>query len=100
MKFRPVSDGGFTHWCPGCGHPHHLPGGRGWTFSGSGDALTAVPSFAHRWDEPAPGKPQKNLTPRVCHYILAAGILHFQPDSTHALVGRSVPVPDWPSPGA
>ena len=77
-------------WCPGCEEMHVLPWKRGkWTFDGNVDAPTFTPSFLIRW------KDEEGGVQLVCHFILTAGMLDFQPDCTHALRGK-VPLPPLP----
>lgn len=77
---------GYYHWCPGCDTAHALPDG--WTFDGNLTRPTFSPSFKHEWKE--------GDVPKVCHYVLAAGVLNFCVDSTHALRGP-VPLPPLPA---
>lgn len=82
-----------AHWCPGCEEMHVLPWKRGgWTFDGNVDAPTFTPSFKHTWTRGDDGGVE-----HVCHYVLTAGVLNFCADSTHALAGKSVPLPDLPA---
>jgi hypothetical protein len=88
--------GDLAHWCPGCEEMHVLPWKRGgWTFSGDLAAPTFAPSFKHSWR----GMSADGITPvdKTCHYVLAAGVMHFCGDCTHALVNQSVPLPDLPT---
>ena len=81
----------FLHWCPGCQEIHQLPWpDRGWTFDGNADRPTFTPSFKHQWFR----KPVATL--ETCHYVLTAGVLHFQSDCTHILAGQVVPLPELP----
>lgn len=103
-KLRKTSEG-YAHWCSGCGEMHVLP--NTWNFNGDLLQPTYTPSFKHggmrkivdaqgrwmgEWVRDALGKP----VPHICHYILTAGILNYCGDSTHALAGKSVPLPDLP----
>lgn len=103
-KLRRVENG-FAHWCPGCEEMHVLPDG--WSFDGDTLAPTFFPSFRHsgtkrvfkegswtgEWVLDDAGRPARY----VCHYILTKGVLNFCSDSSHALSGRSVNLPDLPS---
>lgn len=96
--------GGYAHWCPACEEMHNMPDS--WTFDGNLEQPTYSPSFRHsgmqrinqdgkwtgEWARGADGKP----LPWVCHYILTAGVLNYCGDCTHALAGKSVPLPDLP----
>lgn len=102
-KLRRV-EGRYVHWCPGCEEMHQLPDS--WTFDGNLEQPTFSPSLKHSglrkvmvdgewaggWVRDVSGNP----VPYVCHYILTAGQLHFCGDSTHALAGQTVPMPDLP----
>ena len=97
-------EGGFAHWCPGCEEVHRLPDS--WSFNGDLEKPTFAPSFKHsgircvfadgkwtgEWVRDASG----NTVPYVCHYTLTAGQLQFCSDSTHALAGKTVPLPQLP----
>lgn len=80
---RAAEEGGYFHWCPACEGLHRLPDT--WTFDGNLERPSFQPSFHHR-----------RGNGRVCHYVLTAGVLHFQADCTHALAGQSVPLPPIP----
>jgi hypothetical protein len=77
----------YLHWCPACEEVHALPDS--WRFDGNVENPTFSPSFKHS------GYSSHNK-PRICHYILTGGILDFCSDSTHALAGKSVPLPAFP----
>jgi uncharacterized protein DUF6527 len=98
-------ESGYDHWCPGCQEMHHLPDS--WKFDGNLESPTFRPSFKHsilkrvfvngewtgEWQRDALG----NTIPATCHYNLIAGELQFCGDSTHALAGKKVPLPDLPA---
>jgi hypothetical protein len=98
-------EGGFGHWCPGCGEMHVVP--NRWAFDGNIEHPTFNPSvkitgvqtvvdehgeWTGEWKRDADGK----LLPYCCHYVLHAGQLQFCNDSTHALAGKTVPLPPLP----
>jgi Family of unknown function (DUF6527) len=97
-------EGRYFHWCPGCNELHALSDG--WTFDGNLDRPTFTPSFKQEgfqeitvngvwtgeWQRDSAGKP----LPFLCHYVLTAGVLHFQNDCSHALAGQAVPLPPLP----
>ncbi|MDE2026215.1 MAG: hypothetical protein KGJ07_07005 [Patescibacteria group bacterium] len=97
-------EGGFAHWCPGCKEMHILP--EKWTFDGNLETPTFAPSFKHRglrrvfangeWTGEWVRDTEGNTVSYICHYVLTAGVLNFCDDSTHALSGKSVPLPDLP----
>ncbi len=78
---------GLWHWCPGCNAVHCMPR-QGWKYSTTAgpDAMTATPSFKHT-------KPHG-----ICHYSITGGLLAFHADSTHALKGRTIELPEFPPP--
>ncbi len=96
-KMRRVEDR-YIHWCPGCEELHPLPDR--WVFDGNLERPTFTPSFRHSWvlfdaytDEgEGVGEPRRH----ACHYFVIAGQLAFCADSTHALAGTTVPMPDLP----
>ena len=99
------AEGGYAHWCPGCGELHVVPDR--WTFNGDLEAPTFSPSvritgkltvkdergeWTGEWVRDAEGKAVDDC----CHYILTAGVLNFCSDCRHELAGQSVPLPDLP----
>lgn len=75
------------HWCPGCNARHLINlvrdgCGPAWDWNGSVDAPSLSPSV--------------NIVGR-CHYFLQNGHLIFCSDSAHALAGKTVPLPDFPT---
>jgi hypothetical protein len=109
-KLRKVV-GGYSHWCPGCGEMHmigtDMPCTVQWSFDGNLTAPTFKPSVRHTGkrkvlvDGKWTGEWVRNIKGKAvdhcCHYHLEAGILKFCTDSTHFLVGQSVPLPDLPA---
>jgi hypothetical protein len=82
------------YWCPGCDALHGIAirpdvqsNGASWTFTGTLDRPTYEPSqlFALK------GPPRK-----VCHTFIRNGLIEFLTDSTHAMAGRTVPLPPLP----
>lgn len=90
--------GGLSHWCPACGkmHAFALDGknssGAQWTWDGNVEFPTFRPSMLIR----VYGGERGTDVKEICHYILAAGIIDYCGDSTHALSGQSVPLPELP----
>lgn len=72
-----------------------------WSFDGNIEAPSFSPSMLIRWGrfvdpsyvDETPGESG------ICHYFLTAGRLQFCSDSTHALAGQTVDLPDWPTSG-
>jgi hypothetical protein len=100
-----LTDRGYAHWCPDCGEMHTIF--ENWSFDGNVDAPTFNPSikisakltikdargkWTGEWARDAAGK----AIDSCCHYHLWGGMLHFCSDSTHALAGRTVPLPELP----
>jgi len=94
-KLRLVQ-GGYAHWCPGCCQMHRIIV-RGpfvpppsWSFNQNVEHPSFDPSINihHPAKDGVPGF--------VCHYNLINGFLHFTPDTTHALSGQVVELPDLP----
>lgn len=77
------AEGRFFHWCPACELRHPLP--YSWTFNGDLERPTFSPSFRQTLGDGG-----------VCHYFIIAGEIHFVADSTHALAGQRVQLPDMP----
>lgn len=119
-KLRRVEGGRIAFWCPGCEETHVIrvsaPDGHNWTFDGNIEAPTFGPSILvtggdftakgradyEAWC--AAGYPKLDGSdrkfesrPTVCHSFIRAGQIQFLPDSTHALAGKMVPLPDFPS---
>jgi hypothetical protein len=89
-KLRRSNPGLLWHWCPGCSerHPVHVGGdhrGPKWQWDGSTEAPTFAPSLKHDFGDG-----------RICHYFITGGLIQFCSDSTHALAGQIVPLPDFP----
>lgn len=103
-------EGGFSHWCPGCEEMHFIAVGRqsgpNWSFDGNVDRPTFNPSvritgkltekvdgkWTGKWIRDADGR----LVDMCCHYFLHGGQLQYCGDSTHALAGQTVPLPELP----
>ncbi len=88
-----VVDGAYNHMCPGCGYEHWIPvdrpgrNGHRWTFDGDVEKPSFHPSINYSRGL------QEGGTHR-CHYWLKRGVIQFLPDSTHALAGRVVDLPN------
>jgi len=94
-RVKHVVDGAGAHYgywfnCPGCGDPHvipTLPNERGWAFMGDEETPTFEPSILVH---------ETSVTPR-CHSFVRAGRIEFLSDSTHALAGQTVDLPEIPT---
>jgi hypothetical protein len=111
---------GISFWCPGCKERHTVPVnvppghvGASWTFNGDWDRPTLSPSLLLRsghyantppvpgncycdYAERHPDQPPmpKGWTCSTCHFFLRDGKLEYCGDSTHALAGQTVDLPD------
>ncbi len=87
LRERIKQDGTHDAWlffCPGCGCAHQCD--TRWTFNGDREKPTfrnSVLIHAH-----PPSRPR-------CHSYVTDGRIQFLPDSTHALSGKTVDLPDW-----
>lgn len=99
-------NGGYGHWCPGCGYGHEIdtekPNGSGakWKFDGDMQCPTFTPSVNIRSGRFADPKytvePGETDHSSVCHYFITTGNIQFLGDCTHALAGKTVPLPEIP----
>lgn len=92
-----IESGELNYWffCPGCEQAHRYavqaPAGKpSWTFDGNLQSPTFTPSLLMR----STYGPQNE--PQVCHLFLTGGQLQFLADCTHALAGKTVPLPELP----
>lgn len=75
--------------CPGCDDYHQIrTGENGWTWDGSIDAPTFSPSVLVQG-------PIGEVADGRCHSFVRAGRIEFLTDSTHALAGQTVALPEW-----
>ena len=97
---------GYAHWCPGCGELHVIFDR--WQFSGDLERPTFSPSVKitgkkiirdteGRWTGEWAKGPDGKAVDECCHYFLRNGQLEFCGDSTHALKGQIVDLPDLPT---
>lgn len=91
-----MTDHGVVHWCPGCRDFHIIyteafaPRSRArWVWDGNIASPTVTPSVQIKYG------PEESPT-SVCYYFLRRGKLIFQQESTHALAGQTVDLPDLP----
>lgn len=110
-KLRSVT-GGVGFWCPGCQELHHIkiPA---WTWDGNGTRPTFAPSILVTSGHFIVGSPNPetcwctynrehpdNPAPfhcGRCHSFVREGRIEFLADSTHALAGQTVDLPDLPA---
>lgn len=111
-KLRSVEGGRIMFWCPGCDGAHQVGIGEGpgprWGYNGNPEAPTFTPSILIRSGHFADGTPAadcqlckrakaRNAEPLcgVCHSFVTDGRIQFLTDSTHALAGQTVELPDF-----
>jgi len=89
-------------FCPGCNEAHVTD--QRWKFNGNFDAPTFTPSLHCRTGHYVTGQSiadcnicqnEPTLRCRVCHSFITDGRIQFLGDSTRALAGQTVPLPDW-----
>jgi hypothetical protein len=91
MKTK-LTEYGFAIMCKGCGHKHYIPtdkpnsNGAVWKFNGSNDQPTFTPSVNISW-----GHTAKTF---ICHFIITNGKIEYCADSTHALSGQTIDLPE------
>lgn len=104
-RARKVEPDQLAFWCPGCDSAHVIGYGPGhWTWDGNLDLPTITPSVLVysrqaliNEDLPMPElvAPENVRTTPRCHSFVTAGQIQFLGDSTHALAGQTVPLPEW-----
>lgn len=83
---------GYEFSCPGCGLQHEIrtqtrtPGQPVWTFNGDLSRPTFHPSIDVRFNQDG--------AEAHCHSFVTDGRIQFLNDCTHALVGKTVELPD------
>lgn len=109
---RVIAGGSFAFWCPGCGDAHVVrTGEHGWTFNGNLECPSFQPSVlvtsGHFIDGFKTGDrcwctyaaEHNGVSPfkcRRCHSFVTDGKINYLPDSSHFLVGKAVPLPEFP----
>lgn len=96
---------GWRIWCPACKTEHFFElgprirngvvKGPGWSFDGNFDAPTFTPSMNISWG-PFPEDSNRAGQYDRCHSVITAGRIAYCADSTHALSGQTVDLPDFP----
>lgn len=111
-KLRSVEGDRLSFWCPGCGMAHVISIGSGpsprWTWNGDVDKPTIWPSIRLRCHHSVPSAADPDVREKirrgeitqttvhdVCHSFVTDGRIQFLADSTHALAGQTVDLPDW-----
>lgn len=117
-KLRNVQDGGLSFWCAGCGCAHTVWVGTGppprWTWNGDAERPVFGPSVLvqyPRWEPPVTPENiaqwraapwEQRQVQHVCHTFVGCngarpGEIIYLQDCTHALAGKTIPLPDMPS---
>ncbi len=97
----PNTDGslyGIRFDCLGCGDPHVVPvkpNDRGWDFNGDFDKPTLTPSILVHPHGALAEDGSVYQTPK-CHSFVRDGRIEYCGDSTHALAGQTVDLPELP----
>src|SRR5574337_834951 len=108
------SDPDVMFFCPGCNCGHGVwvtgPNKKSkstWTWNGSLDKPTFSPSIKITYETAVPPVTPENLDEfkrnpwpqtkevKICHSHVTDGKITFCPDSTHALAGKTVDLPDF-----
>lgn len=101
-KLRSVAGDGLMFWCPGCDVAHLVYHGAGpgprWGWNGDAERPTFTPSVRVTYSGLDAGR--DGAPPTVCHSFITDGLIRFLDDCTHALVGQTVDLLDWPARGA
>ncbi len=88
-----VDDSHVAFDCPGCGFAHIVHHGSGphpvWTYNGNAERPTFSPSIRVTWTQ----GPERIA--QCCHSFVRDGQIEFCGDCTHALAGKTVPLPDF-----
>lgn len=86
-----------AHYCPACREMHDYAvegpqrNGAQWSFNGDYERPTFTPSMRISWGMGA------DRPVRQCHYFVTDGQIRYCADSTHALAGLTVNLPDVPA---
>lgn len=125
-RFLRKIEGGYSHWCPGCGEMHAFAvdapnaSGARWRFNGNLEQPVFTPSMNIRVNMPGMNGHQADVAGSVCHYFVLDGAsidsakrrglpsmpavvdrtrsyIQFLSDSTHALRGQTVLLPHLPA---
>lgn len=102
-------------WCPGCDEPHvvRVDGpapSANWGYNHNPDAPTFTPSVLVRGGHFAEGRAGGDcwctyearfgnpppFSCKICHSFVTDGRIQFLDDSSHALAGQTVALPEWP----
>lgn len=90
------------HWCPACEQQHYVhvstpnAAGATWKYNEDPEQPTFAPDIQVLTYYDVPGKmvPQYGV---YCRYAIKEGRIHFHADSKHALSGKTVDLPVFPT---
>ena len=97
-KLRNCGSEAIAFWCPGCDSVHAVwvsSPRNNWTFDGNVEMPTFNPSILVTYN--GAGADQPGEPPSRCHSFVKGGRIEFLTDCTHALAGKTVDLPDFPS---
>lgn len=88
-----------SFYCPGCKTYHHVQhgdvDGPTWRWNGDAENPTLSPSILVTYNGSDAGV--DGAPPAVCHSFIEDGRIRYLGDSTHALAGQTVELPDFTS---
>jgi hypothetical protein len=100
MKIEPATENTWKFWCPGCDSAHVVSDS--WQVNtGTATISPSVLVYSHQKliNEDLSGEaltaPENITTTPQCHSFVTNGRIRYLSDSTHALAGKTVDVPDW-----
>jgi hypothetical protein len=103
-KLRSVQGGMIAFWCPGCDSSRVVgvkaPATLIWGWNGDAVRPTFTPSILVTYNGKDAGQQREGADrapPAVCHSFVCDGAMQFLADCTHALGGKTVPLPDFPA---
>lgn len=100
MKVERAGENNWKFWCPGCDSAHVVSD----AWEVDAEAATISPSVLvhsskHLIDPeligPGLTAPENIADSPQCHSFVTGGQIQFLGDSTHALAGQTVELPDW-----
>ncbi len=97
---------GLNFWCPGCREAHSIvtDGPGAWGYKGDAERPVLTPSVLVTWSEPSDtpelAADERHDIAKRCHSFVGCngaqpGQIVYLSDSTHALAGQVVDLPDW-----
>jgi len=100
---QPYVEGLYRFWCPGCDSSHGV-NKNVWHVDLDTETITpSVLVWSHKklinedLEGDALTAPENVMTTPRCHSFVTNGRIQFLDDSTHALAGQTVDLPEWTS---